>query len=213
MKSFTSFPKAAPVVPATIQSAPKRSAIESPTADRSIKKPKKNAKKPPKTAKPLESKGLFVIQRTGDKDNFMYQSSGNAIAFRRHTKHILGDTKKRRVATKPSDKKAFYTRLKQHLRAPPLFLKKDDEKDESSYDFIAFPMDFSKDEQTPFVEEPESGAFTKRSAEFSQKLFSEPKNIDLWVEFIEFQSDLANVGAKSKKMHSFILEKQVCFLF
>jgi hypothetical protein len=143
------------------------------------------------------------------KDNFMYQSSGIRIQYRRHSNKVLGDTSKRRKVTKPSDKKSFYTRLKQHLRAKPTYLKKEDGPDESSHDFIAFPLMDVEVAEAPFEDEPESGAFTRKAAEYSQRLFAEPRNIDLWVEFIEFQAELANVGAKSKKIHSHILEKQV----
>jgi hypothetical protein len=45
-----------------------------------------------------------------------------------------------------------------------------------------------EDSQAPVVEEPESGDFTRKAAGYNQRLFSEPRNVELWLEFSMWSS-------------------------
>jgi hypothetical protein len=65
MKSFGSFPKAAPPVAAVHSSSSKRSAIDAPPADHSAKV-KKQKKKNVTTPTEPKKKASFVICKTGD---------------------------------------------------------------------------------------------------------------------------------------------------
>lgn len=138
----------------------------------------------------------------------MYQSSGNKISFRRQTKVVMGDRRHISATTEKNKRQNFYLLLSQHLQCPgmPLLPGTKDEKNEYKSDFIAFPLDAEQEFVSPI--EAETVDFTEKSANYSQRLFSNPKDVDLWLEFIEFQNTLSSVGMKSKSIHTHILEKQ-----
>lgn len=130
------------------------------------------------------------------QENFRYQQSRSTFLYKRFTSRVIGPQRESRGTKKISrtTSVSFYRRLRATLKTPCLYLsRKDDEVDpmEHLLDFIPFPLlDINHqdaDLAAPSLSQEQDEAFSKKSAKFSERLFANPKDIDLWLEFIDFQ--------------------------
>ncbi|KAJ3047041.1 Protein nrde2 [Rhizophlyctis rosea] len=91
-----------------------------------------------------------------------------------------------------------------------------------SNDFIAFP-DFadvltSREDVKKLLEDgndaalEENAEFVQKTGEFNRRLQEEPKNLDLWLQFVALQDDLGKTGTKKASLRTAIGEKKQAIL-